>query len=245
MLLSVVSVPGMWDGLEGVDLVHLTQVCRGLASGCSFAQYLHPSRLVMTSLKLCTLCHSEMDTECLSVQTDWVHGWQACRRCRARMLFSNALWLTRQPTLGALYVRVMGRNPINDTSRSVRFYRRRTDAVQVAAMFIRYFSWLHWRRASRRIFVDCYWFQDGEEVGRMVSLSNLVVHNRDYFGHDPGAVTVRNMTETASEMWSRNIAREYHRARAFGLLLLCLRRCRIHPSIDVLKCVRHLWLSNV
>ena len=237
MVLAVCHVERLWAFMCGVELVHLSTVCRSARDlFASFARYVEPSRLVMLPLNQCTLC-DRFDDRCETVCSHWHDGWQACSRCRPRMLYSHTMWACQRSALGTqnctspLKVHQLKSMP------TVRFYRRRLDGTQAATMVANFHTWLVW--SNQRLWIQCVWTSSTDEnVGRLVRLDNLLVHNHDLF---KACLDTQNLTERAAGTWSARIARERQRALEFWVLLWCLRERGIRLDVHLRRVLYDRW----
>ncbi len=219
--------------LDSLDLGHLTQTCRTLRRQ-PHAQKLHaPIRLVMMPTTLCTICDRTSSVLCHTRMVHYTSGWQACESCRLTMLYSHFQWMGTISSLSGAHFPSL---QAPDTF-TVRFYRFSRDRIQEqASVVMSFFEFILWRRGE--LMVMCYW---GDQEGRLVRLSNLIVHNRSFLGYRlPHLV---GLPETALQTWSERLRDEYHRANEFDHLLLCLNRRRISLSRDVLQCLFRRWRS--
>ena len=219
-------------GLDALDLGHLTQTCRTLRRQ-PHAQTLYPPvRLVMMPVNLCTLCDHASTRPCHTCMVHYTSGWQACDSCRLTMLYSYFQWMSTTTRLGNAHVPSL-RAPLEYT---ICFYRRSQKRIQrQASMVMTYFDFMRWHR--RQVMVMCFW--GNYEEGRMVRLSNLIVHNRSLLGYRPPPLD--NLPDAARQTWSQRLVSEYQRANEFHHLLLCLHRRRITPSQHVLQHLFGAW----
>ncbi len=171
------------------------------------------------------LCHTRM--------VHYTSGWQACESCRLTMLYSHFQWMGTISSLSGAHFPSL---QAPDTF-TVRFYRFSRDRIQEqASVVMSFFEFILWRRGE--LMVMCYW---GDQEGRLVRLSNLIVHNRSFLGYR--LPHLAGLPETALQTWSERLRDEYHRANEFDHLLLCLNRRRISLSRDVLQCLFRRWRS--
>lgn len=214
--------------LDAVDLGHLSQTCTALHQLPHTLPLHPPCRLVMMPTTLCTLCDSMSARHTRLVS--YTSGWQACDECRPAMLYSHFQWMATSSHLG--FHHVGGLSPPLDYV--VNFYRCSTQQLQEASLVMTYYEFIDWRCGM--LMASCHW---GDGLGRLVRLSNLIVHNRRCFGYRPPSL--EGLPERAALLWRERLRREYQRANEFYYFRLCLHARGISLSRDVMAHLFRRW----